>query len=320
MFGGAFQGTLIDELLAWDGSSWQTYSATLRPPARRQPSLTYDIARERVVVFSGYGSGSTVLGDLWEWNGTVWVSRPVAPSPRTAQVTFDYSRSRLLMIGGSSPPQSFTDAWEFDGGAGVWTQRADFGPPFIATGLGVYVPSMGHVVFPSGSGLTVWDGNASVISPWITSQPSGATVPAGESISLGVATGGGPSNYQWQKGGAPVFNGGSVSGATTATLTISPLATTDTGSYRVLVSNVCGAVTSQPAYLFVPAPCSGLGCYANCDQSTACPTLSANDFQCFLNRFAAGNTWANCDGSSNQPVLNANDFLCYLNVYAAGCS
>jgi hypothetical protein len=60
-------------------------------------------------------------------------------------------------------------------------------------------------------------------------------------------------------------------------------------------------------------------CYANCDYSTATPTLTANDFVCFLNRFAAGDSDANCDGSTTLPVLNANDFSCFLNAYAAGC-
>ncbi len=31
-------------------------------------------------------------------------------------------------------------------------------------------------------------------------------------------------------------------------------------------------------------------CYANCDQSTSTPVLTANDFQCFLNAYAAGCT------------------------------
>jgi hypothetical protein len=62
------------------------------------------------------------------------------------------------------------------------------------------------------------------------------------------------------------------------------------------------------------------GCYANCDQSTNPPILNANDFQCFLNKYAANDTYANCDGSTNPPILNANDFQCFLNAYAAGCS
>jgi hypothetical protein len=61
-------------------------------------------------------------------------------------------------------------------------------------------------------------------------------------------------------------------------------------------------------------------CYPNCDQSTSPPILNANDFQCFLNKYAAGDTYANCDGSTNPPILNANDFQCFLNKYAAGCS
>jgi hypothetical protein len=62
------------------------------------------------------------------------------------------------------------------------------------------------------------------------------------------------------------------------------------------------------------------GCYANCDSSTAPPILNANDFQCFLNKFAIGDPSANCDGSTAPPVLNANDFQCFLNNFAAGCS
>ncbi|MBX3377705.1 MAG: S8 family serine peptidase [Phycisphaeraceae bacterium] len=62
------------------------------------------------------------------------------------------------------------------------------------------------------------------------------------------------------------------------------------------------------------------GCYANCDQSTGAPLLTANDFQCFLNKFAAGDTYANCDQSTGSPLLTANDFQCFLNKFAAGCT
>ncbi len=66
--------------------------------------------------------------------------------------------------------------------------------------------------------------------------------------------------------------------------------------------------------------CGGEECYANCDESTATPVLTANDFQCFLNRYAAGTSDANCDGSTSIPLLTANDFQCFLNKYAAGCT
>ncbi|MBL9030700.1 MAG: hypothetical protein JNM80_03215 [Phycisphaerae bacterium] len=60
-------------------------------------------------------------------------------------------------------------------------------------------------------------------------------------------------------------------------------------------------------------------CYANCDGSTTPPVLNVNDFTCFLNRFAAGDSYANCDGSTTPPTLNVNDFVCFLNAFGAGC-
>jgi len=64
----------------------------------------------------------------------------------------------------------------------------------------------------------------------------------------------------------------------------------------------------------------GPACYPNCDASTALPCLNIADFGCFLNRFAAGDTYANCDASTTIPVLNVQDFGCFLNAFAAGCS
>ena len=61
-------------------------------------------------------------------------------------------------------------------------------------------------------------------------------------------------------------------------------------------------------------------CYANCDGSTTQPLLNVNDFVCFQNRFAAGDSYANCDGSTTAPVLNINDFVCFQSRFAAGCN
>jgi hypothetical protein len=86
--------------------------------------------------------------------------------------------------------------------------------------------------------------------------------------------------------------------------------------------DVAGRVTlglwKTPGSLDVAAQVPAL-CYANCDGSTAQPVLNVNDFTCYLNRFAAGDSSANCDGSSAAPVLNVSDFVCFLNRFAAGC-
>jgi len=81
-----------------------------------------------------------------------------------------------------------------------------------------------------------------------------------------------------------------------------------------------GATSTLGAYVLTCTGVCSTGCYANCDGSTSIPLLTANDFQCFLNEFAAGNMYANCDGSTAAPTLTANDFQCFLNAYAAGCN
>jgi subtilisin-like proprotein convertase family protein len=63
----------------------------------------------------------------------------------------------------------------------------------------------------------------------------------------------------------------------------------------------------------------GPTCYPNCDASTSPPVLNVQDFTCFLQRYAGGDSYANCDASTAAPVLNVQDFTCFLQRYAAGC-
>jgi hypothetical protein len=100
----------------------------------------------------------------------------------------------------------------------------------------------------------------------------------------------------WAVGSGSVFS---------FTSTCGPDQVADTNFGR-LFSNVMGAA-------------GAVTCYANCDNSTSPPALNANDFQCFLNKYAAQDPTANCDNSTAPPVLNANDFQCFLNKFAAGC-
>ncbi len=77
-------------------------------------------------------------------------------------------------------------------------------------------------------------------------------------------------------------------------------------------SQVIGCTQYTVHLVAAPLPCQ-----TDCDGSGG---LSANDFQCFLNKFAARDPYANCDGSTANPVLTANDFQCYLNRFAIGCN
>jgi hypothetical protein len=75
----------------------------------------------------------------------------------------------------------------------------------------------------------------------------------------------------------------------------------------------------QGAGLFMRLGPAAPTCYANCDCSQATPLLTAQDFACFLQRFAAADPYANCDQSTVHPVLNVGDIACFLRQFAAGC-
>lgn len=77
-------------------------------------------------------------------------------------------------------------------------------------------------------------------SPVITSQPSNQTACIGSSATFTVAATGTSLTYQWRKGLVNILNGGNISGATTASLIINPVALTDAAlNYNVVVSGSC---------------------------------------------------------------------------------
>lgn len=83
------------------------------------------------------------------------------------------------------------------------------------------------------------------LAPTITTHPASITVAAGQPASFSVVATN-ASSYQWQRDGATIM------GATAATHTIAATTPSDNGAqFRVVVSNVYGSVTSNPATLTV---------------------------------------------------------------------
>lgn len=85
-------------------------------------------------------------------------------------------------------------------------------------------------------------------APAIVTQPVSQTVAAGQPATFSVtATGTAPLSYQWQR------NNVSIAGATGASYTIASTQASHAGSYRVIVTNAVGSVTSATATLTVNA-------------------------------------------------------------------
>ncbi len=79
----------------------------------------------------------------------------------------------------------------------------------------------------------------------ITSQPSDVTACEGDNATFSVSATGSNLTYQWQKDGV------AISGATSSTLTLNNVTSTDAASYTCVVSGDCGNVTSNSATLTV---------------------------------------------------------------------
>jgi hypothetical protein len=89
-------------------------------------------------------------------------------------------------------------------------------------------------------------------TPFITTQPSSKTINATETTNFVVAaTSPTQITYQWQHAGTNLSNGGHYSGVNTATLTVSNATTNEGGSYRCILANNGGPVTSSSATLTV---------------------------------------------------------------------
>jgi hypothetical protein len=87
----------------------------------------------------------------------------------------------------------------------------------------------------------------------IVSQPQSQSVPQGSTAIFSVgADGQSPISYQWYFNGTNKLSGAGNPTVTSATLVLTNLQSSQSGTYSVVVSNsVGGAVTSQPATLFV---------------------------------------------------------------------
>ena len=90
--------------------------------------------------------------------------------------------------------------------------------------------------------------------PQVKVHPSNQTdvIIPGSDVSFSVfATGIAPLSYQWQKDGVNLTDEGSITGATTATLTITGVMESDEGGYRCVVTNTAGMDMSNTVIVCV---------------------------------------------------------------------
>jgi sugar lactone lactonase YvrE len=190
-------------------------STAVAPTLSRQPA-SQSVAAGAGVVFTVEASGSPAPAYQWRRNGVA-----LANGGNVSGAT-----SSALTLGAAGSADAGTYTVEVSNSAGAVTS--------------------------SGATLTVTD---PAVAPTITTQPASRTVAEGSNVTLNVTASGTPApTVQWYRNGVALFNLGNVSGASSATLTVTAVSSADVGTYTAVATNSAGAATSQGATLALETP------------------------------------------------------------------
>jgi len=113
MFGGIDSNSnVLGDTWEWDGTTWTQNTATPAPAARSGAMMAYDPKRG-VIVLAG-GGASTLLNDVWEYDGT-WHDRTPASGPtvNAGVMAFDTASGQLVAFanGAGGTNADHTYAW-----------------------------------------------------------------------------------------------------------------------------------------------------------------------------------------------------------------
>ena len=157
-------------LWVWDGETWSNPPGGASAPLRETPTVVYDGATHRVLMFGGdrpscAGQPSTALADTWEWTGSRWIQQHPAtsPSPRSgACAAYDADTNEVVMFGGVDgiPRVSDPNTWTWDGAN--WTaHHLTPSPPAGAGSCGMAFDPVRHQML-----LTTEVSASSTIETW----------------------------------------------------------------------------------------------------------------------------------------------------------
>jgi hypothetical protein len=170
---------------------WTQRTPATSPPKREEAAMAFDAASGKTVLFGGFASSTSTLGDTWTWDGATWTQQHPATSPPPrldAAMATDPKTGHVLLFGGSnSDGLELGDTWTWDGT--TWTELHPANSPgpraeaaaAADTATGNVVLFGGRADDPPGSRFLgdtwTWDGVT-----WTQQQPAASPSPRGFAI------------------------------------------------------------------------------------------------------------------------------------------
>jgi hypothetical protein len=177
----------------FNGVAWvnRTGYTAESPSYRSLGSAAFDSRRGVTVIYGGFSvSGSTVLDDLWEYDGNNWTRRTWSgPGPRptsAAKLCFDPVRGRTTCLT-NSPLTDVWETWEWTGQ--TWDRGPDLAGVRNLTTEMVFdeARKLAFVYTSAGNFETTWEllpGNTALAGAWRHVPNAGAPVNARTGSSL----------------------------------------------------------------------------------------------------------------------------------------
>lgn len=310
---GGFAGSATGPTIAaWDGSQWTELGSGLDGVVRAL------VVHEGSLYAGGefFTAGGTSVNKIARWDGQQWhdVGGGVT-GVGFPMVLGMLSAPGRLIVGGFFQTAGTTSAVNIAEWTGETWSALGAGRPSSVDGLAMY---QGKVIAGGVSPIAQWDGENWQPMGTGLDQSARAFIQFQGDLIVGgfFQNAGGQSASRVARWNGTQWSplGSGVAGIAFGTANVTSLALFQG---HLCVGGFFDTAGGTPSVNFARWSCAS--CYANCDGSPAQPVLTANDFQCFINAYAAGSSYANCDGSTAAPVLTANDFQCFINAYAGGC-
>ena len=207
-------------------------------------------------------AGNVIMAHLRNKSGAVRPALDISYNLTVEAAVVEETLGHLVYFSFSGAPNSWVQipGISGDGVTGLKTASIDFGATPWDAEADLYI------LFADDNGSGSPD-NANEIDnfkasfpalgvpPSITQNPSSVSTNEGAVVNLTVVAAGSPTlQYKWFKGITEITDGGNISGATTARLTISNAAPADAGSYTCTVNNdTPPAATSAAAIVTISA-------------------------------------------------------------------